>query len=306
MTGDSDSEAVEGDNAEDERRLFERTRPETAAFLASDLGVTRISLAGNRVGEFALAHRCVARSIATTAGAVAVGTDDDVLIGDGERFEPTGFGPAVAVGVHDGTVLAAAKDGRVGRTPVDVQSPDQWETVGEVDKPRRFDGDLLATAGGVFRIGETVTMLGLADVRDVAAGIRVATPPDSTEATIPAERSPDSTEGEPLAATAEGLYRFDGEWHRTVEGDAVRVANGRQPVAAVDGDFLERNEEGWQRRSHPVEEQIVALASGESCYAVTDAGTFLVYAEPDVTDDGRGGWRSRRVGVPETAALALG
>jgi hypothetical protein len=103
------------EDASEERSLFERSREATAAYVAGDLGVVRVDLAPDRIGEFSLVERCTARGVAAGRSLVAVATPEAVLLNRGEGFADGGFGPAVAVGVDGGTVLAASPDGAVGR-----------------------------------------------------------------------------------------------------------------------------------------------------------------------------------------------
>lgn len=276
MPGDSAADAeddgVDGDNAEDERRLFGGRRDETAAYVAADMGVTRVDLAADRVGQFSLVHRCRARGLAVAQDAVAVGTDESVLVDRGDGFEPTGVGPAAAVGFDDGAVLAAGPDGTVFR---------DGQHVGTVTDPRRFDGNLLATGDGVVRVGESLANLGLGDVRDVAW----------------------AADGL-VVATSDGLYGDVGRWTRLLEGDLRAVASDGVRVAAVDGEgVLERRDGAWERLDAPAPP--VALAYGESLYAVTAAGEFLVYTDPSLPVDGRGGWRSHALGLPDAVDLAV-
>ena len=272
----ADEEEIEGDDASDERRLFVERRPETAAAIASDLGITRVALAADRIGRFSLAQRCQATSIAADDDILVVGTDDDVLLQRGEEFADTGFGPAVAVGAHGGTPLAGAPDGTVAR-----YDGTAWQTLGSVTDPKRFDGDLLAAADGVYRAGEDLTALGLESVRDV------------------------SRDG--YAAAADGLYRrADGEWVREHDCDGSLVVAGDDGAFAMaDGDLLERTDGEWEPRSTPIEESVADLATGESLYAVTETGTMYVLVDPALTSDGQGGWRSRALGVRGVAELAV-
>src|SRR6056297_334106 len=90
-----------------EKRMYGETRPETHAYVASGLGVTRVETAGGQIGRFSLDHRCEARDIAGENGEIAVATDDAVLISTDDGFAAAGFGPATAVG-YDGDGLLAA------------------------------------------------------------------------------------------------------------------------------------------------------------------------------------------------------
>ncbi|WP_436934234.1 HVO_0234 family beta-propeller protein [Halovenus marina] len=276
--GDDD---FEGDDATDERRLIGTQREETDAYLATDLGVVRVSITADRVGQFSLVHRCSPRSVAADEETLLVGTDEDVLIVEDDAVESMGFGPAVAVGLAEGTLLAAGSDGRVARFD------DGWETVGTVTDPRRFEGSLLAAGDGVYRVGETLEPLGLTDVMDV-----------TTAATGP------------VAATADGIYHHtDGEWNRTFRGAATAVASSGTRLAALDDEGILAYNDEWRRMNPPTDEVsatgTVALAYGESLYAVTEDGTVLVYTDPELVVDGRGGWRSHALGVAGVTEIAI-
>lgn len=282
---------AEDDIALDEKRVYGDTRDRTVAYVASALGVTRVDLAGDQVGRFSMAQNCTATGIAAADGRLVVGTDEAVLVGTGEGFETTGFGPARAVGLAAGTPVAAAPDGTVAQLV-----GDDWETLGSVTHPRRLDGDLLAAKGGVFRVAPGLPDLAVdADVRDVAAA-------------------------GPYVATADGLLeRRDGEWERVAGGDCALVAaeedepartdtladtTGRAHAVSDDG-LLERRDGDWRVHSLPVDAAIADITHGESLYGVTADGTMLVYASPDLTPDGQGGWRTRALGLRGVVGVAV-
>jgi hypothetical protein len=278
--GDDD---FEGDDATDERRLIGTQREETDAYLATDLGVVRVSITADRVGQFSLIHRCSPRSVAADEETLLVGTDEDVLIVEDDAVESTGFGPAVAVGLAEGTLLAADADGRVARFD------DGWETVGTVTDPRRFERSLLSAGDGVYRVGETLEPLELTDVADV-----------TTAATGP------------VAATADGIYHHtDGEWNRTFESATTAVASSGTRLAALDDEGILAYNDEWRRMNPPTgavsatDGALVTLAYGESLYAVTEHGTVLVYTDPELVVDGRGGWRSHALGVSGVVDIAI-
>jgi hypothetical protein len=263
------------DIALSEKRMYGEKRDRTELFVGSALGVTRVELAGDQIGRFALARRDSVTAIAGEAGTLVVGTDDDVLVGTSEEFVPTGFGTAATVSVSADGPVAATPDGTVARL-----EGDDWETVGSVTNPRRADGDLLVAGDGVYRVGEGLTALGGGDVRDVAAA-------------------------GPYAATGEGVVRYDGEWKRVAEGECTLVAaDGDCVTAASDEGLLVHRGGGWQRRERPTDAPLADLAHGECLYAVTADGTVLVDADPELTPDGQGGWRSRELGVREVVGLA--
>ena len=268
----------EEDIALDEKRIYGDKRETTVAYVASDLGLTRVAVSGDQVGRVALVHRGTVRDVAGGDGRLLAATETDVLVGGEAGFESTGFGPAVAVGVGPDGLFAADGDGRVAGL-----AGDEWRSIGTVEDPRRFDGACLAAADGVHRIGpDGLEPLGLSAVRDVAAT-------------------------GPHAATADGLYRRrNGSWTRVREGacDRVSAIDGTAHLVAG-GDLFERTETGWARCALPVAEPVADVAAGDVPYAVTVDGTFLVDADPAATPDGAGGWRHRSLGLPAVTALAV-
>lgn len=269
---------ADDDIALDEKRVYGEKRDETAAYVGSTLGVTRVEVAGDQIGRFSLVDDRATTGIAGGDGTLVVGTEEDVLVGTGDGFLQTEFGPATAVAVDEGTPVAAGPDGHVGRLV-----GDDWETVGSVTHVRRMDGDLVAASDGVYRVTTGLPALGAGEsVRDVAAA-------------------------GPYAATADGLLGYDGEgWDRVAGGDCSLVAaeNGRAHAIGEDG-LLVRSGEGWHVVDVPVEAPIAGLAYGEDLYAVTADGTMLVYADPDHAPDGQGGWRSRALGIRDVTGIAV-
>lgn len=268
-----------GDISLNEKRIYGEKRETTVAFVASAAGLARVAVSGDQVGRIGLVRREPIRDVAGADGRLLVGTADDALVGTADGFEQTGFGPAQAVGIAGDDPLAVDPDGRIARL-----DGDDWHPLGRVETPRRFDGRYLATGDGLVRIGEAggIGHLGLADVRDVAAA-------------------------GPLAATADGLLeRVDGEWVRVRDGPHAVVAADGEHVHAVDGDGLHEGVDGgWTRCDLPVEGRVADVAYGESPYAVTADGTFLVDADPEATPDGESGWRHRSLGVPDVRAVAV-
>ncbi len=270
----------------EEKRVYEDTRAETAAFIASDMGLTRVEIAGDQIGRFGLVVEDPATSVAGDGGTLVVGTTEDVLVGSGDdEFVETGFGEATVVGIDDGTPLAVGPDGTVARL-----SGDEWVTVGAVTGPRRMDGNLLATGDGVVRVEhDCIDLGGGPDVRDVAAA-----------------------EDSAYAAAADGLLAYDGEFERVAGGDCTLVAvgagdgEGTADVNAISEDGLLTHREGdWHAESLPADTAFADLAVGESLYAVTADGTLFVHADAAVTPDGQGGWRSRALGVRHVVGLAV-
>lgn len=267
---------MSGDTALDEKRVYAGTRPRTELFVGSTLGVTRVDVAGDRIGRFSLVHDGAVRAIAGAGGQLVVGTDEDVLVGTDEAFVPTGFGRAAAVSLADGTPVAAAPDGTVARLV-----GDEWVSVGSVTNPRRADGDLIVAGDGVYRVGTELTPLGGEGIRDVAAV-------------------------GPYAAAAAGVLRYEGAWRCEVGADCTIVAAAGDRVAAASDEGLLVCEAGtWHVHDRPVSGPFADIGVGESLYVVTADGTVLVHAAPDLAPDGQGGWRSRALGVRDVAGLAV-
>ncbi|MFB6222688.1 MAG: hypothetical protein ABEH86_03315 [Haloarcula sp.] len=260
-----------------EKRMYGEKRPETHAYVASGLGITRVETAGGQIGRFSLSERCTARDVAGESGEVAVATDESVLVLTEDGFAETGFGAATAVG-YDAEGLLAAADGRVARYDGD------WHDIGRVDDVRAIDGDLLAAANGVYTL-PGLERLGLADVVDVASG---------------------------YAATADGLYRRNGDggpsegWSEVRSGTHQAIASDgdRTHAAAADG-LYELEAGSWTSCDLPVTERVIDVTHGEDTYAITENGTFLVATTAAATADGQGGWRQRSLGIPDVVGLAV-
>ncbi|PSQ05876.1 hypothetical protein BRC97_07990 [Halobacteriales archaeon QS_6_71_20] len=297
-----------------EKRVFTTRDDVVRALVASPMGVVAVSLSGDIVGEFGVEHRCGARDVAARGDAVAVATDEDVLVGE---FAPTGHGPAVAVGLAGDDVLAAAPDGTVSRlagdadagsAPADGEAgadgagegdpSSAWTAVGRVPEPRRIDGRLVAAADGVHRLRDgALEYAGLDGARDVSA------------------------RGVPLAATGEAVYTLGNGWMRDLDadggdgdegrvegggddedGDAFRCvaadADGERAVAATGAALFERSgatATEWVRHDEPG--VVDCAVAGRHLVAVTGGGEARVHAD--------GGWRGRTLGVPDVRSVAV-
>jgi hypothetical protein len=250
----------------DEKRVYGDREGTTTVFVATEIGVACVEVSADIVGEFSIAHRCVARDIAGTDGNFAVATDEDVL---DREFSPLDFGSAVAVGFDGDDLLAAGPDGRLARYD------DRWRELASLDDVRAIDRDLVATADGVYRLsGEGVRHVGLDDARDVA------------------------TAGVPIAATGNGLYRLGNGWMDAAEGDFRVVSATDESACAATGDaFFVRDGDEWREVSLPAADPVVDVAFGDGVYAATESGAFLA----SVGD----GWRSRNLGLTGVSALAV-
>jgi hypothetical protein len=287
----------------EEKRVYADRGGKRDVFVATAMGVVVVAVSDDLVGDFGIEHRATAVDVSAAGGRVAVATAEDVVVTDdeGTAFHALGFGPAVAVGLHDGAVLAADDEGRVARCagraaaigePVgeagdadrdevdDGERGAAWTDLGRVERVRAIDGALIAAADGVHRAGgDGLSRAGLDDVRDVAA----------------------SGPGAPLAATGDGLFSLGNGWLRELDGRFRAVAADAggpgAPLAVGDGVYA-GSDDGWLALDYPTDDPVVDVAiDGGIRYAVTEAGTFLV--------DAGDGVRSQALGLHDVAGLAV-
>lgn len=305
------------DIALDEKRVYGGRRAETLVSVASPLGLTAVGVSDDQIGRFELARQCEARDVAGADGRLVAATGEDVLLGTGDGFAATGFGPAVAAGAgtpgddpsngRDEAIppLAGAPDGTVARLV-----GDEWETLGSLPAVRAIDGDLVAAPDRVYRVDDgslepvVPDHAQLGEVRDVATAAVGGTSGGPGGSTAASGATDASTAAGPYAATGRGLFRLRGErWLPQVADPATVVAcDGERAHAVADGTLLAWTEDGW-RPADPPGEGVVGVAYGEGTVAVTDDGTVLV--DPVTAKDGTSGWRSRALGLDDVAAVAV-
>jgi hypothetical protein len=257
-----------------EKRVYGDEAGVTEVVVAAGIGVVTVSVSAGRIGRFGVTHRCSPRDVAAGDGLLAVATDESVLRREGEEFVTTGFGPAVAVGIREGAILAADEDGRVARLG---HGGNAWTDVGTVDADvRSIDGPLLATDAGVYRSSTegddtTIEPAGLDAANDVAAR-------------------------GPYVATDGGLYALGNGWMRAIEGEFETVAAAsRERACAAGGRVYEREGGTWRAIDRSTADPVVDVAVGDRGYAVTESGTLLAGHD----------WGSRSLGVREVVGVAV-
>jgi hypothetical protein len=270
----------------DEKRIYDPDSEPERAVVASGTGVAFLSIASGRVGSVSLAHREPAADVATSNDRVVVASEREVLELDEGEAETLGYGPASAVSIDDrGRVLAA------GRRGLARWENGEWRSLevgsdGPAGESRAIEGDLIASAAGVYRIASgELRYSGLEAARDV------------------------TSVGTPRAATDAGLYALGNGWLKELDGEFATVSTdpgtsspgalGRAHAASTEG--LYAHAEGdWQRRALPTEEPVVDVAYGETVSAVTERGTLLI-----ADDEAEGVWRTHPLGLREVHALAI-
>lgn len=268
--------SAEKDITLEEKRVYAGGSGRTEAFVACGVGLARVAVSDALVGEFGLAWRGEALDVAAGSGRLVLAAAEDVRLatGDAEEgpaFEPTGFGPATAVGIGGSGEVVAAGGGRVAR--LDAAG---WTTLCELDGVRAVDGDLLAAESGVHRLDGT--HVGLDSARDVASA------------------------GLPLAATDAGLYYLGNGWMDAHEGAFRAVAaDGGRAHAATDEAVYERRggPDDWAAVDLPVAAPVADVVQAETTYAVAVDGTLLAY------DPAEAVWRDRSLGLTDARAIAV-
>jgi len=279
-----------------EKRVFGAKTGVTDIFVSTDSGVAAVTVSADQIGAFGLAHRGSATAVAATADRLVVGTDEGLLAADIDAagrsadvadpaFEAIGgdtINAVSAVALTSEGLIVADGDGVIyrGEHAETVTEPPVWERLGGTDEVRAIDVGLLAAADGVYRIDDDgLTNAGLTDVRAVT-GV-----------------------GQPLAATADGLFRLGNGWQSIAEGAFRSVAaDGHGHAHAVgDAGLLVRaaEESAWTTTTPPVEAPIVDLAADRGIVVgITEAGTLCVTAGD--------GWRHQRLGLPGARSVAIG
>ncbi|WP_430503634.1 HVO_0234 family beta-propeller protein [Haloparvum sp. PAK95] len=292
---------AEDDISIEEKRVYAGSAGRTDVFVASGLGLVRVALSGDKIGEFTMVSRGTVRDVAVSPrrdapDRIAVATDEDLRVGNlttgddhvaGDELDLTdaGVGPAAAVDDHNSGFLVAGEDGAVSVVGAGGDER-RIDRIGNVDDPRAVDAPLVAAADGVHRVvgddpdAASLSNVGLADVRDVAGA------------------------GVPLAATADGLYYLGNGWmDARPEAAAVVAADGEgHALASTEAGFYRHagdawGPDSWALAALPVDERVVAAGYGPGvALAVTEAGTLCV--------DAGDGWRHQVIGARDVEGIA--
>ena len=279
-----------------EKRVFGAKTGVTDIFVATDSGVAAVTVSAAQIGAFGLASREPATAVAATADRLVVGTDDGVLAADidaadrrADVADPTfaaiggdTIDAVSAVALTPGGLIVADGNGVVyrGEHAETVTDPPAWERLEATDGVRAIDAGLLAAADGVYRIDDDgLTNTGLTDVRGVS-GV-----------------------GQPLAATADGLFRLANGWQSIADGAVRAVAadgHGHAHAVGEAGMLVRAAEDGaWTTTTPPVEAPIVDLAADRGIVVgVAEDGTLCATAGD--------GWRHQRLGLPGARGVAIG
>lgn len=299
----------------DEKRVYAGREGKRDAFVATAMGVVVVAVSGDVVGDFGLEHRGAATAASARGGRVAIATEEGVVIAAGGSLHALGFGPAVAVGIHDGSVLAADAAGRVARRPlpavVRAAGTDDGPSDPDAGRDRRGDGtrgggdegdDPYAESGadpgsgagadGGHGDDAWVTVGRVERVRAIDGGLIAAADGVyrvTADGLAPAGLSDVrdvAAAGRPLAATGEGLYALGNGWLRELPGQFRAVASDLQ--AGPDAD--------------PTAAVTEAVAVGDGVYAksvgaTTGGETGSADASGDATEDrsgagANGDWRA--------------
>ena len=279
-----------------EKRVFGAKTGVTDVFVATDAGVAAVTVSADQIGAFGLASREPATAVAATTDRLVVGTDEGLLAADidaGSRagdvadpaFESIGndaIGSVTAVDLTPDELVVADADGVVyrGEHAEPKDEPPTWERLGATGGVRAIDAGLLAAADGVYRVDAGgLTNTGLSDVWAVT-GV-----------------------GQPLAATADGLFRLANGWQSVADGGFRAVAadgHGHAHAVGEAGLFVRAADDGaWTTTTPPIEAPLVDLAADRGIVVgVSEAGTLCVTAGD--------GWRHQRLGLPGVRGVAIG
>lgn len=274
----------------DEKRVYDDREGANVLYLATGVGVVRVAVSDDLVGEYGVVRQGAARDVAVVGSALVVATDEDVVV-DGEA---TGLGPALVVGTDAaGEVLAVAEGGGVTRL--------DGAELGHVPDARAVDDGLVAAPNGVYRVTDDVSHAGLDDVRDVAGAAGEDT-----------GRTGGNGAGSPLAATANGLYALGPGWTRRAEGAWRAVASGPDGAVALDDEGRVHRSAGdagrataraetWERLpALPDALDPVDCGRGAGVtYVAGEGGRFAVRLDGDE-------WRTRTLGTPGVTRLVVG
>lgn len=243
----------------------------TIAFVGTEDGLTVTQLSTDTSKDL-VRVRCGAVADIDTRDRLCLATSEDVVTIDQSdgTMRSTGFGPASAVTVADGELLAGDDNGRVAR-----YDNGNWDTLGTVGAVRAIDRDLVGARDGVYRIVDGgLADTGLDNIRDV------------------------SVVGKPLVATADALYYLGPGWATALEGSFSAVdTDGERAYAATEDELYERTDGEWEEIPVPVSTSIADIDPAEPGYVASSDGMIAINAAA--------GWQTRPIEVDDVTALGV-
>lgn len=254
----------------DEDRVYAGGTRDVSLLVATERGLVRASVTGDRVGRFGITWQGDVHDVAADEDRVVLATADGVKAGsDPTDLGSTPIDAATAVGVTETGWVAGDSEGRVF-----MVEGGRSRSLGQVPPINAIDPPLIATTDGVHRL-PTLDAAGLSAVRDVSA------------------------DPVPLAATKHGLYRLGNGWLSAIDGDATLVtgASSGKAAAVVDDTLYRLPDDDWHSTGVPEPVAIADIGVGPALYAVTVDGTVYVEAGD--------GWRHRSLGMSPVRRLSV-
>lgn len=253
-----------------EDRVYAGGRRDATLLVATERGLVRASVSGDRVGRFAIAWQGMVHDVAADEDRVVIATAEGVKAGsDPSDLESTSIDSATAVGLTDEGLVVGDSEGHVH-----LVEAGHTHLLGEVGSISAIDPPLIATRGGVYRLPD-LTAGGLSEVSDVSA------------------------HPVPLAATSDGLYRLGNGWISEVQGNATLVTGDSAGLGAavIDDSVYTLRDGDWHPMRPSEANDIADIGIGPALYAVTGDGTIFVEAGD--------GWRHRNLGISPVRRLAV-
>lgn len=254
----------------DEDRVYAGGRREATLLVATEGGLVRASVTGDRVGRFGIVWQGDVYDVAADDDRIVIATAEGVLTGaEPSDLASTSIDSATAVGVSEDGWVVGDSDGRIFTV-----EGGQTRSIGQVAHINAIDPPLIGTTDGLYRLPDLVDS-GLSVVGDVSA------------------------QPIPLAATSAALYKLGNGWISAMDGDATLVTGEPSGMAAavVDGTLYRLRDGDWHTAALPTDSSIADIGVGPALYVVTVDGVVFV--------DAGDGWRHRTLGISPVRQLSV-